>query len=240
FGSTHADCSGQQKTLIKADVSGSGILSKTFIWPTALNSGTYYICAAGITSGAPSYQILAGASPTISLSAPTIQLGQQLTITGSNFVGLPSGAQIVLSEIDAGNAISNLPIASVSDNGTFQTPWTVNGSTGNVTIHAASAQDGSAEPALQASAALVVQVAATQTPTQEPSPSVTAAASPTPILGVTPQQNTSNSGVVIGLIVGIVVLLVVLLVAALLLLRGRQGGLDDPYGSGYSPGAYPG
>jgi len=29
-------------------------------------------------------------------------------------------------------------------------------------------------------------------------------------------------------------------VAALLLLRGRQGDSDDPYGGGYSPGAYPG
>jgi len=239
FGSTQADCSNQGQTLATPQVNGDGTLTAIFLWPTSLTNGTYYLCAAGLVSGAPSYQVLASSPPTLSLSTQTIQLGQQLTINGSNFVGLPGGAQILLFEVDSSAATSTLSMAPVGDNGDFTATWTVAGATGNVTIQAASPQDGVADAALQASAALVVQPAAAETATGEPSATSTP---PATFQGgqVPPPQQSDNSGLIVFLVTAMILLLILLLVAAFVVLRGRQGS-GEPYGGGgYSPGAYPG
>ena len=238
FAAAHADCGASQGTLTTVSVSG-GAISKAFLWPTSLNNGTYYICASGITSGAPSYQVLAATPPTLSLSAPSIPLGQTLTINGSSFVGLPSGGQVILSEVDGrGHTVTILQVA-VGTDGAFSTPWTVAGNTGNMTISAASQQEiGAQRPVLQAAAQVVVQAAGTATVT------VTAAPTATVVGGASPstQQPGDNTGLVL-LVIGLILLLAVLLgIAAFLMLRQRNGpDGDDPSGTGgYAPGEYPG
>jgi hypothetical protein len=184
----------------------------------------------------------------LSLSTQTVQLGQQLTINGSNFVGLSTGAQVLLFEVDGGGTTNSLPSAQVGDNGAFVISWTVAGVTGNVTIKASSPQDGTADPALQASASLVVQPSSTATATASEAPSPSTAPSPTfappPGQATTPpsQQQSDNTGLIVFLVTAMAVLLVLLLVAAFLVLRGREGP-DAPHGGmgrGPGPGAYPG
>src|SRR5262249_1273942 len=156
-GSVEANCSNQQQALATVQVQGDGTIPGTLLWPTAIKFGTYYICTAGLDSGAPGFQVLSDGPPTLSLSTQTIQLGQQLTINGRNFVGLPSGTQIVLTALDVGGAPTSLPSASVSDNGAFVVTWTTAGSTGTITILASSPQEGAADAVLQARASLVIQ-----------------------------------------------------------------------------------
>jgi hypothetical protein len=242
FAAAHADCGASQGALTTVSVNG-GAISKTFLWPTSLNNGTYYICASGITSGAPSYQVLAATPPTLSLSAPSIPLGQTLTINGSSFVGLPSGGQVFLSEVDSSGHTVTLPNGGVvAPDGTFSTMWTVTGNTGNMTIRAVSQQEnGAVQPVLQAGAQVVVQPAATAIVT------VTIVPTATVVGGATPgtQQTGGNTGLV-ALVIGMVGLLAILLGIAAFLLLGRHNGPDgdDPSGSsgtgGYAPGEYPG
>ncbi|HEX6798188.1 MAG TPA: hypothetical protein VF116_10810 [Ktedonobacterales bacterium] len=240
---SHPDCSSAQANLASASLAG-GSFTQTFVWPSSLPNGTYYICANGTTSG-PSYQQLATSAPAISLSAPSAAQESQLVISGSNFVGLSAGSSIQL-EAQQGSAQANLPSGVVDANGQFTVPWSVDVSfTGTVVISAQSPPEGTAPPVLQASASVNV------TPPSTATPSATASASPTSsgaIGGTTSTKNSGGGGA--GLVLLIVLLIVAVLVgggAAAFVLMRRNGngaggsGPQAPYppGSGGYPG-YPG
>jgi|GEM_PF-1094747 hypothetical protein len=246
FGATQSDCGGQTGSLTTASVSG-GTISTTFIWPLSFSPRTYYICAAGMTSSSAAYQVLTSSPPTLSLSASTIQMGQQLIIQGSNFAGLPSGATVALTESttqpSSGNAIT-LPVNAVADgNGGFSVTWTVDGPyNGSVTINAYGDTEGSAPAVLQASAVVNIGAAPTATATANASPSAVATASVN--TGVTPTNTGggSSAGLIILLITGIILSLLVILGVVIFLTvrnRGNQGQGQAPgYGDygGYGGG----
>ena len=235
---SHADCTSSQATLARAALSSGAFSNNTFIWPSSLPNGTYYICAAGTTSG-PAYQQLATSAPAISLSAPSVAQEGQLVISGSNFVGLSAGSSIQLTA-QQGTAQTTLQPAVIDANGQFTQPWTVDFSlTGTVVIAAQSAPEGSAPPVLQATASVTILPPATATASATVSPTATAGAGG--IGGTTTGNNGSNGGGA-GLVLLLVLLLVALLVgggaaAFVLLRRGGTGGNQGSYSP--SAGTYP-
>ncbi|MGZ3582402.1 MAG: hypothetical protein ACXWP6_06680 [Ktedonobacterales bacterium] len=233
FAATQPDCSGSQGTLVTPKLSG-GSFNTTFIWPTNLGNGTYYLCANGLTSGAPTYQVVASSPPTLSLSVSTAQAGDTVTITGSNFAGYSTGTQISITE-SAGGTPRTLTSATLGPDGNFSVSETLSKDIvgNNVTITAYSPTDGANTPVLQASASLTVQGST-------PTPTVTIAPTPTTSGNTTPQNTgadnqSGSTGLIVLLIVGIVLaLLVILGVVAYLVLRGRNGG--EPGAGGEYPG----
>lgn len=250
FASTHANCSNTKAPLGSYPLSGGAFANQTFVWP-ALAPGTYYICAPGLSGGAPSYQQLSASPPSISLSAPRVPAGNSLTISGSNFAGLPAGTPIVVLAQQNGTAI-NLPAAVLNDNGSFTLPWTVDANlNGLVTIKALSAPEGSAPSVLQASAVVTILPPATATPTTTTTPTATVAAGTGQTS--TSRGNSSGGGGGVLLLLGLLALIVLagLGVGAFLLLRGRpgpgtqKGYLEGPsgyggFGSYGQTGGYPG
>lgn len=239
---SHPDCSSPQATLDHVALSGGGFSNHTFIWPSNLPNGTYYLCGDGTTSG-PTYQQLSTNAPAISLSAPSVAQGGQLVISGANFVGLQNGSSIQLSA-QQGDAKANLQPGVVDANGQFTDFFTVDLTlTGNVLIVAQSAPEGSAPAVLQATASVTITPPATATP------SATVSVTPTTAGTGAGTHTTGNSGSGGG--GGLLVLVIVLLIVALLvgggaiafvvLRRGGGGGPGSPQ-SPYPPrvGGYPG
>ena len=246
-----ASSSSWQTTFGTQQVSGSSF-TYTFIWPSSLSSGQYYLCAidasgsssatpttqAGISADQP-FSVRSGSPPALSLSTAFAQAGRPVTITGTNFFGAPSGASVSVLLLSNGNA-TTIGQASPGGDGKFTLQYTPSPSTqGNVTIQAQSASEGGAPPALQASVSLSIApppsptatTQATATPTNTVAPVVT----PT-TTGATPgDQNSGNTGLIILLVVaiGLVLLGLLGLVAFLLLRRRSDGGPDSAYG--YDP-----
>jgi hypothetical protein len=225
---------------------GSGSFQDTFTWPSSLSSGQYFICAAEssgtptLSTTWPSFTVLAAAPPTLSLSSGIVQAGQQITITGSNFFGLTNGQSVQVGRIVGGTFVT-IATPAPGSNGTFVVNYTTDpNDSGNYTIQANSPSEGGAPPALSASASLVIQPAATATPspTITATTSPTAATSPTTAASSAPPPSSSNGdsggGLVVLLIAGIVVTLLALGGAmAFLLLRQRRGsGPAYPGGPG--------
>ncbi|WIG58490.1 MAG: hypothetical protein OJF49_001236 [Ktedonobacterales bacterium] len=235
FASNQANCGSNKKSLASIGLSGGAFTNASFVWP-AFPSGRYYICAPGMSSGAPSYQEMTDKSPTLSLSTSSVQQGSLLTITGTNFVGLPGGSQIMLQASQGATQTALSPNAVVGGDGSFSLPWTVNiPATGNILITAMSAPEGTAQPVLQASVSLTIGVAATATITVTESPTVAPTAA-TGIGGQTDHTKGSGGGALLLLVAVIVFLLLAILgIVAFLMLRGRnpqdpQHGSDPGYG----------
>lgn len=228
-----------------------GSFTTTFTWPSSLSSGSYALCAAPSGSSGPasagvaatqSYAVKASSPPALTLSSYTVQVGQSLTINGSNFVGVSS---VNLSFGTANTGMTPIQPASPDGNGNFAVQFQPNGPiTGNVTISAASPPDpGAQQPALSATASLVIAPApaATATPSPSPSPSPTSAPTATSAIVTTTTPNQTNSGgsngLIIFLIVGIVLSLLVILGAVAFVLLRRRGGPEQGYpGSTGGPG----
>ncbi|HEU5438737.1 MAG TPA: hypothetical protein VFU88_05565 [Ktedonobacterales bacterium] len=247
FASSHAACSDTKASLGLYPLSGGAFANQTFVWP-ALAPGTYYICAPGLSGGAPSYQQLSASPPSISLSAPRVPAGSSLTISGSNFAGLPAGTPIVMLAQQNSTTI-NLPAAVLNDNGSFTLPWMVDENlNGLVTIKALSSPEGGAPAVLQASAVVTVLPPATATPTTTTTPTATVAAGTGQTS--TPRGTSSGGGGGILLLLGLLALIVLtgVGVGAFLLLRGRTGpgvqkgypGEPGGYGGYGQTGGYPG
>lgn len=234
YGTSNPSCGGAQTSLGSTQVSG-GAVSTTFLWPASLNANvTYYICAAGVASP-PGYHVLSASAPAVALNSTSVEVGKQVTISGTNFVGGSSQLTIAVKSA-SGTPTTITTQVPVGDDGSFNYLWTVAGAQGAVTILAESAQENGATPALQASAPLTILAAAS--PTVPASPSANSNGS-----GASNKDTGSASGVVIALIIGIVLLLLVILgVVAFLLLRGRGGppGAGGYGDDGYPAGAYPG
>jgi hypothetical protein len=237
FASSASDCSQQAAGIGTGTANGGGSFTTKFLWPIALNGGTFYICASGVTSGAPSYQVLSPTAPALSLSAPSITAGQSLTITGSGFVGLPDPGTVLLAEVDSKGHAVTIQSPVVGSDGSFTTTWTVSPTPGTMTIRAFSQPEGNADAVLQATAQLVVIAAG--------SPTASVTVTPTPSSGAVSPANQQHGGAS-GLVVALVVIAALLLlaglgVAAFVLLRKRNDPSEALYGDGgYGPGEYPG
>lgn len=240
YAATQPDCSGSQGTLVTPKLSSGSFSATTFIWPTNLGSGTYYLCANGLTSGAPTYQVISSGPPMLSLSVSTASAGDTVTVTGSNFVGYPSGTSISVTE-SSGGPPRTLQSATLGPDGSFSVSETLSKDIvgNNVTINAYSSPEGNAQPVLQASASLTVQ-GSTPTPTVTVTPTQSASGGITSANTGTPRQSGS-AGLIVVLIVGIILaLLVILGVVAYLVLRGRGGGEPGPGGAYPGEGGYGG
>lgn len=205
-----ADC---KNTTQVSDASGaplaiplvSGAFSNfSFVWPATSSLGYWYLCAPGMHAGAPSYRVLSSNPPQLALSNPDAKVGQQVTITGSNFYGPPDGSLISLSvTAPAGGPLTIGP--AVLSNGSFSYPWTVSGApVGPLVIKAFSQPDvAAADPVLQASIPLTIdgQVTPTVTitPTVVPKPALTSSTHSPVNLAVIDGIVTAI-GVVIGLV----------------------------------------
>lgn len=230
-----------------------GTFSATFIWPSSLSSGAYALCAAPAQGGGPAaaggvagqtYTVKASSPPALSLSTFNAQVGQTITINGSNFVGVNN---VNISVVRNG-APTLITTVNPDGNGSFATqyqPTTADVGVNNVNITAASATDQDAPPALTAQASLVVGAAATATPSPSPSPSPSPTAEATATVGAVTTTNNTHSGgngLIVLLIVGIVLSLLVIIGAVAFLMLRRRGGPEQGYpgGPGGPGGGYGG
>jgi hypothetical protein len=238
FASVQADCSQSTGTLpVTANVSG-GSFTATFVWPATYPAGVYYICTAGMGNSTAVYQVLSSSPPALSLSTLSIQIGQQLTIQGRNFVGLPTGATVSLTESASQTGGGQPPVSLqlnpvVDSNGSFSVTWTVQGpATGIVTIRAFADSEGGAPAVLQASATVTIQATATATVAISPTAQATIAGGGG---GTTSTSNGSAGSIVliILLIVGILMAIAVIVGIVVYLTMRRRG---PQAGQGQTPG----
>lgn len=240
FASQHAACDNQVGVLGNAPVSSGGSISAyTFIWPTSLPIGLYYICASGVAGG-PAYNVISNSPPAISLSTTNVRVGDELTISGSGF--FTPGISLTLQQ---GPQTHLLGPIGPADDGHFSYTYQVDATfTNDVTVVAASNPENGAPPALKATAFLriapVPTVTATGTAASDVTPSVVVSpASP-------PKDTGPPTGLIVFLIVGIVLALLAILGAvAYVVMRGRNGqqpgfaGVPGEPG-GFGPGGQPG
>jgi hypothetical protein len=237
FASVQADCSQTSGTLpVTANVSG-GSFTATFVWPATITVGNYYICTAGMTNSTAVYQVLSSSPPALSLSTLSAQIGQPLTIQGTNFVGLPTGAMVSLTESGSQTGGGQPPVTLqlnpvVDNNGSFSVTWTVQGpTTGLVTIRAFADSESGHPAVLQASATVTVQAAATATATAAISP--TAQATIAGGGGVAPPTSNGSILLIVVLIVGIIIAIAVIVGIVFYLTMRRRG---PQAGQGKTPG----
>jgi hypothetical protein len=238
FASVQADCSQSSGTLpVTANVSG-GSFTATFVWPATYPAAVYYICTAGMSNSTAVYQVLSSSPPALSLSTLSIQIGQPLTIQGTNFVGLPTGAMVSFTESGSqtggGQPPVTLPVTGVVDSsGNFSVTWTVKGpATGIVTIRAFADSEGGAPAVLQASATVTIQATATATIAISPTAQAT-------IAGGAGGGSSSSKGsagsvvLIIALVVGILIAIAVIVGIVIYLTMRRRG---PQKGQGQAPG----
>lgn len=234
FASTSPSCTDQPAVLGNVNASGNGFSNAVVDWPASLAPGQYYICAQGVVN-APGFTDMSSAAAAITLSTTKITSGQPVTITGSNFYGVPA----VDFSLQAGGVITQLPtlVGNPDANGSFTLQFTPTAAmAGNQTLVASSpAENGAPRPPIQVKVTILIQSATTQT-VVAPTTSATTGTSTT-------SSGHSNSSLIVVIIVGIVlVVLAILGLVAFLLLRGRGGpggpGGGYPQGPGYGePGA---
>jgi hypothetical protein len=236
FASEQADCSQSSGALPVNDNTSAGSFTATFVWPATYPVGVYYICTAGMSNSTAVYQVLSASPPALSLSTLTVQIGQPLTIQGTNFVGLPNNATAVtFTEAGGGQPPVTLPgNATVDSGGNFNVTWTVQGpTTGIVTIKAFADSEGGAPAVLQASATVTIQATATATATVATSP--TAQATIAGGAGGTGSSNGSGGSIVliIFLIIGILIAIGIIVGIVIYLTVRRRG---PTAGQGQTPG----
>lgn len=222
--------------------SSGGAFSFTFVWPVALGntSAPYAICAtsdAGVAS--TSYHVLVDAPPILSFSGPTVQVGAAVTVSGSNFYA----GQVALTVATANGGSRPLATIAPNSDGTFSYPYVAAaGDVGTVDIVAQTPSESGAAPALQASAAVIVQATpsptATATATPDPTPTATAAATAT-ATSTGGHPAPLGNGLLILLAIGLLLALLLVIGAIIFLVLRRGGGDDTPGGPG-SPPSTPG
>lgn len=229
-----AECasSGSWRVTFGTTSSGaSGTIRFTSVWPTSLATPgvTYRICAQSSAGSANAgYEVLSSLPPTLALSAASARVGQSVAITGTSFYGVPRVTLVLSSARGAHLLTSLVPYAD----GTFTYRFVVSpGDVGTATITATSPAEGSAPPAIQASAVIVVVAAGTPVPTITPTSAPITSTLPG---NSTPPSLQAASGPSVRLVLllatllgGVLVLLVALLV--LLLRRGQPGGPVPAY-----------
>ena len=209
----------------------------TFYWPNSLTAtgGAYSICASNSVGAASvSYQLLSLSSPTLTLSPTTTTAGSLVSITGQNFVG--SGS-VTLSVTDGQGKTRDLTTLSPNESGgislTYQPRPT---DVGDVVLHAFTSAPQGMQPAIQVSAKLHVDAAATPTVAATPTPAG-------PLAPNSPGGNGDSSTMLIVALVAVGLLALVAVAGAIFffMMRKRNNpGEDVNYGSPYFGGSGPG
>jgi hypothetical protein len=190
-----------------------------------------------MTSSTAAYDVLTTSPPVLILSTSSPQIGQPLTIQGSNFAGLAAGTAVILTSISrdapVSQATKTLPVNAVLDgNGNFSVTWTVNVSySGSTTIVAQAEQEGSWPAVLGAQAQVTIQAAATATVTVNATASASAASGAGNTSTTSGGQGNSNGAalLIIFLITGIILTLLVIVGIVIFLTMHRRD--TSRYGS---------
>lgn len=167
-------------TIEQPGSTSGGTFTGWFRWPDATPTGTYTVCATISTAVTPagSYTVLASAPPKISISAATFTVGQQATITGSNFLPPQTSVILLLQKLNGGTSMTLGTVAS-DTHGAFSRTYTIpNNPTGPVALIANSGNG--TPPIMSASVTFIVYVTPTPTPKATPTP-------------VPPQKSTGGS-----------------------------------------------
>jgi hypothetical protein len=222
----------------------------TFVWPSSVPIGKYYLCALSADGGpaatgvsaVQAYRVSSNLPPALSLSSGAVQLHHAVTITGKNFYG----ASAVALTAQQGTTMQPLGSVQVNIDGTFSSQYNADGflSPGQISVIASTPPENGAPAVLSASVTLMVQVAPTATAQLSPTATIdaTATAQASTSTNPPPRQDTGGpSGLVIGLVVTIALILVVLVGALAFLLARRRGGAQPGYQDPSSgPGGYGG
>lgn len=232
-----------------------GTRTTSFVWPadsTMAQGTSYYVCAqdaansANVLQSNNAYQVLATTAPSISVAPaqpptsassgtpmPTAgtnpdgsySVGQQVTVTGSNF--LPGGQSIGIwlsgTVTALGTRLTIEPVAGQSDvsdtSGAFTVTVTLPaGRIGQgLYLHAATLDATShLPPTLVAHTSIAIEPAPTPTPSPSPSPSPTVT---TPLTPTTPSTDAGSSDALrIAGVVGLGALSALLLIVGVILL----------------------
>ncbi len=229
-------------------IKNDGTATFNFTWPSSTDTGSYFVCARDIASplqvlqSTNKYEVLSTTAPSITVApAPsaagtptptpdnsgntTFYAGEQVQITGSNF--LPGGTTVSIYYSGVENGLGT-PLQSginAGVQGDFQTIVTLpNFRTGVLYLQAAT-EDGTNgnAPSLQANARIMVTEPPTATSTATPNPSPT---SSTTSSGHSPQQPGSTNGSDAPRVFGIVGLstlsVLLLVVGAAFLITGSR------------------
>ncbi len=174
-------------------VDGSGTASGTYFWPLSVNmvNQSYLLCASdgavtispGTQDNQPnSYLVLSANPPALSLSAPALNQGDTLTVSGQNW----TPAQPVTVNIcsDANCATPALPSQQVTsnDDGTFEVQFSISSSMlpGAYYVQATTNDDALMAPLPKGAPVQFMVNAPTPTPSPSPSPTMKPTPTPTP------------------------------------------------------------
>jgi len=217
-------CASPEGSLGQVTIPSGGSFTTTFDWPATLAvSGTAYLLCATDDGGSSAtaaqiYRVRSAAPPALSLSLSQAAVGQEVQIAGANFIGASSVTVMVRTPK------GERPLATLAPDrkdGSFVHNYIpVRIDMGTVTLSASSAPDGSAPPALQATASLTIgaplaptaTVVATAVPTTNPT-----------IVFAHPSRGALDSLGLLAVLAagGLLLLLPLMALAAWLILHGR-------------------
>jgi hypothetical protein len=199
-------------------IKNDGTAAFNFAWPSSTDTGSYFVCARDIASplqvlqSTNKYAVLSTSAPSITVApAPgaagtptptpdnsgntTFYAGEQVQITGSNFLPGGTTVSIYYSGVENGLGTQLQSGINAGVQGDFQTTVTLpNFRTGVLYLQAATEDNTNGNaPSLLATAQIMV----TQPPTATPTPTTTPNPSPTSATGSSgnsPQQPGSTNG----------------------------------------------
>ena len=236
-GYSSGDCSANVITITDATgngatgtVGGNGSVTIVIVWPNT-QPGKYTICvkdttANTTTASATKFEVTSASAPSITVSPNPVGSGQQVTVTGANFMYQPGGGSVEILYGDPssnGCTTSAGVVTNVNPDGSFTFQFNVptETATTTLTVEAVSPQGTCGQsPVLEAHQSLTVSAAVTPTAT----PAVVVAATPTPTspLPFPPPFPPTGAWIVVYCLVGLLVLLLFLLLLLLLMRRRRS------------------
>lgn len=178
--SPNSDCSAAVVGSYSAGTVLDGAFHGWFRWPEGTAEMTYAVCAfiGNLTVPANTYTVLSTAPPQLSISTPAITSGQQVTITGSNYLPANTQVPLILQSMNGTNSISLGSVVSDS-NGSFSKTFTMPTNLIGPDLIVANVGTGQ-PPTLSSSISLTVNPATSiPSPTPRPDPAVSPTPSPT-------------------------------------------------------------
>ncbi|HEX6817168.1 MAG TPA: hypothetical protein VF120_02250 [Ktedonobacterales bacterium] len=217
-------CGSSGTALAQVTVDTNGTFTTTVVWPSSLASlgASYALCASTdshtFVSAPQKYRVRAASAPSLALTLSPPAVGQETQIEGSNFVGASSAQITITSSSGHTRTLANV-VPDLKDGSFIQSYTPAAGDLGSVILSAASAPDGNAPPALQASLSVQVATAALTTTSASPVPTTATSATATPISA---PPGSSFAVVILVALASLLLALLLIGVAAWLLLSPRR------------------
>ncbi len=172
-------------------VQANGSFSGWFVWPSETAVGPYTVCVEissasnTIYATASSYQVLSTSAPSVSVDHSSYKVGDNISVTGSNFY--PSGTAVTIKlEAPGRSHASTLGNPVTTDkNGSFSHVYKAPGSPTGTLVIVATGGSGSLPPLQATSSQFDIKKIATATPIPPP-PVLVATTTPAPALTDTP------------------------------------------------------